>query len=258
MDSLATLHHSLPLRSRPDGARHWRAADLSLPVSATRHPVLLASVSPRRRELLRRAGVCFRVFDPGEDPPFHHLESWPAACLRAAHKAAQGARACPGRLSLGADTVVVYGGHTLGKPEEAEEARWMLGLLSGRTHEVYTAFCLAVQGRGSTGFPAWATGVSDTGREAGAARILWLEVVRTQVRFRPLSEDDITAYIASGAPFDKAGGYGIQDRAHGLVESIRGSYYNVVGLPVGQVCAALGQVGQAACAGRAIRVGWAI
>jgi septum formation protein len=72
---------------------------------------------------------------------------------------------------------------------------------------------------------------------------LWLEVVRTQVRFRTLSAVEIAGYIASGAPFDKAGGYGIQDRAHALVERIGGSYYNVVGLPVREVGAALRRVG---------------
>jgi septum formation protein len=223
MDDPGISHFSLPLRTRPDGARYWCAADLTLPEGAAGAPVVLASVSPRRRELLRRAGICFRDFDPGEDPPLAHLEDWPAACLRAVHKAGRGARAGPGRLSLGADTVVVYGGHTLGKPQDEEEARRMLGMLSGRAHLVYTAFCLAHAER--------------------SIRVLWLEVVRTEVRFRSLGPEEIAAYVAGGAPLDKAGAYGIQDRGHRLVESIRGSYYNVVGLPVRQVGAALRRVG---------------
>ena len=260
MNHLPAPHFSLPLRARPDGARYWRAAEVSLPEAAAESALVLASVSPRRQELLRRAGVRYRVFDPGEDPALPHLGDWPAACLRAAHKATRGARARPGRLSLGADTVVVYGGHTLGKPRDAGEARRMLEMLSSQTHFVYTAFCLAVTGRGGL------RGVGDVpaARSANEAvangrvsradprnaplredglRLLWLEVVRTQVRFRSLLPEEIAAYIASGAPFDKAGGYGIQDAAHGLVEHIRGSYYNVVGLPVREVGSALRQVG---------------
>lgn len=136
----------------------------------------------------------------------------------------------PVRVSLGADTVVVYEGHTLGKPADAEEARWMLELLAGRTHEVYTAFSLAVAGGARPG-------------GTPAVRMLWLEVVRTLVTFRALTTSEVAAYVASGAPFDKAGGYGIQDRDYRLVEGIRGSYYNVVGLPVRQVRAALRVLG---------------
>jgi septum formation protein len=216
-----------------------------LPARAAHGPLVLASVSPRRQELLRRARVRFRVLDPGEDPALPHLEDWPAACLRAAHKAARGALASPGGLSLGADTVVVYGRHTLGKPRDEHDARRMLEMLSGETHFVYTAFCLAVCAWGGLSSPPSATGRARAGKPAprGGIRILWLEVVRTQVHFRSLRPEEIAAYLASGAPFDKAGAYGIQDRHPGVVERIRGSYYNVVGLPVRQVCAALHQVG---------------
>ena len=197
--------------------------------------------------MLRRAGVRFEAYDPGEDPALPHLGEWQAACLRAAVKAGRGAHANPGRLSLGADTVVVYGGHTLGKPKDEPEATGMLRLLSGQEHEVYTAFCLAVGG-------ARAGGRSPNGRVSlrcaprnaplrEGTRMVWLEVVRTAVRFRELSEGEIEAYVASRAPLDKAGGYGIQDREHRLVERIRGSYYNVVGLPVREVRAALRRVG---------------
>lgn len=222
-------YHSLPLRVRPDGARYWAAANLRLPESVACAPLVLASVSPRRRRLLRRAGLRYLVVDPGEDPPLPHLEDWPAACVRALHKAGRAAHAIPDRLCLGADTVVVYGEHTLGKPQDDEEARWMLESLSGQTHEVYTAFCLAWSGKDLR-----------TGR---GLHLMWLEVVRTQVCFRRLSAAEISAYIAGGAPFDKAGAYGIQDHAHRLVESIRGSYYNVVGLPLRQVQTALTMLG---------------
>ncbi len=105
----------------------------------------------------------------------------------------------------------------------------MLERLSGQTHQVYTAFCLA-----------WSAGGPRTGR---GLHTVWLEVVRTQVHFRRLSAEQISAYVAEGAPFDKAGAYGIQDRAHRLVEGIRGSYYNVVGLPLQQVKTALATLG---------------
>jgi septum formation protein len=202
------------------------------------------------------------VVNPGEDPALPHLEDWPAACLRAAHKAARGAVARPGRVALGADTVVVYGRHTLGKPRDGEDAERMLEMLSGAEHFVYTAFCLAL---GSTGFQAcFRRRARNAGLEAcatrkggrarkpaprGGVRVLWLEVVRTRVRFRGLGPEEICDYVASGAPFDKAGGYGIQDRGAGLVEQIAGSYYNVVGLPVREVGAALRRVGWHGSAG---------
>jgi septum formation protein len=184
--------------------------------------LILASTSPRRRELLRRAGVAFFAWDPGADPHLPDLPSWRAAAASALTKAARGARAFPERLVLGADTVVVLEGRTLGKPRDAAEATEMLRALSGRTHQVFTAFCLAQARRGDR-----------------TIRVRWLEVARSEVRFRRLSEDEIACYVASGAPLDKAGAYGIQDSSHNLVERVRGSYYNVVGLPVRQVRHAL-------------------
>jgi len=191
---------------------------------------------------LRQAGLPFLACDPGEEPPLPRRADWPAACLWAVHKAVRGARAFPGLLTLGADTVVVYQGRTLGKPATPGEAEQMLATLSGQTHYVYTAFCLVVQERG---------GASPSPRPLSSSlRILWLEVVRSRVHFRPLSDQEITDYGASGAPFDKAGGYGIQDRGAQLVESVAGSYYNVVGLPLRQVRRALhttGWYGPRAC-----------
>jgi septum formation protein len=138
-------------------------------------------------------------------------------------KACRGAAAFPGYLSLGADTVVVLGGRTLGKPRDAAEAREMLAALSGRAHEVYTAFGLAAS------FPSPRRKIA----------VFWLEVVRSEVYFRRLSATEIAEYVATGAPLDKAGAYGIQDPSHKLVERVRGSYYNVVGLPLRQVLRAL-------------------
>ncbi len=222
--------HVVPLHARPDGARFWARARAFLPEDVAAAPLVLASVSPRRRWLLRRAGLCFLVADPGEDAALPPRDDWPAAALRALHKAVRGASALPSHLCLGADTVVVCAGHTLGKPSTAEEARAMLSLLSGRSHYVYTAFCFTLAEGGRVGRP------SDV-------RVLWLEIVRSQVRFRRLTTAQIESYLAGGGPFDKAGGYGIQDRGHDLVESVRGSYYNVVGLPVRQVCSALRRLG---------------
>jgi septum formation protein len=217
----------LPLRFRPDGARWWASPERRLPPATAAAPLLLASVSPRRRELLRAAGLAYDAHDPGEDPPVAHLTGWRSAAARAVHKAARGAQAAPGRLSLGADTVVVWADQSLGKPANDAEASWMLEQLSGRTHEVFSAFGLALV----------------ESEEADSVRLLWLEIVRTEVRFRRLSAPEIAAYVASGAPRDKAGAYGIQDREHKLVESVRGSYYNVVGLPIRQVVAALAALG---------------
>ena len=220
----------LPLRRRPDGVRYWPGPREALPPGLARRPLLLASVSPRRRTLLQAAGLPLRAGDPGEDLPLPHRQGWAAACLRAVHKAKVGARACPGVLCLGADTIVQHAGKTLGKPRDEAEAKRMLHRLSAAQHEVYTAFCLA-----------WAPG-REHGRRDGP-RLVWLEVARSGVRFRRLSEVQIEAYVATGAPLDKAGAYGVQDRGHGLVESVTGSYYNVVGLPLLQLRRALRHLG---------------
>jgi septum formation protein len=218
------------LRAQAEGARAWRSPASRVGGRAAESPLLLASASPRRRALLRRLRVPFWAADPGEEADLPQLGGWRAAAVRALQKARLGARACPGLLCLGADTVVVWGEHTLGKPKDAGEATAMLSSLSGRKHQVYTAFCLAWQ-------------PPRTGGKSGQPRPLWLEVIRSTVRFRHLNDHEIAAYVESGAPLDKAGGYGVQDRRHQLVESVAGSYYNVVGLPMRQVVAALAEVG---------------
>lgn len=172
----------------------------------------LASASPRRRELLEQLGLCFRVVAqrvdesrlPGESP-----EDYVRRLARA--KAAAGARTLTANDSipvLGADTVVVCGDRILGKPRDLGEACDMLGLLSGRSHEVLTA--VALQGGGR---------IADT-------------LSRTTVAFRELSEAEIRAYWASGEPRDKAGAYAVQGRGALFVRHISGSYSGVVGLPV--------------------------
>lgn len=174
--------------------------------------LILASASSRRHDLLRLAGVRHRVLPsqieeqpgPGESP-----EDF---TRRIAHqKAHQVAGQCaPGTWVLAADTSVVIDEQLLGKPRDADDGRRMLRLLSGRTHRVLTAVCLA--------------------RAPGATATDLLE--ETAVTFRTLPADWIEGYLATGEPMDKAGAYGIQGRGAMLVRSIHGSYTNVVGLPL--------------------------
>jgi len=173
-------------------------------------PLILASGSPRRREILAMAGIPFTVQAadipedalPGESP--HELVT------RLAREKAYAIDKPPGAV-LGADTVVVLGSQILGKPQDSEDARRMLRLLSAREHEVVTGFCLR--------FP------DDSIEEAE----------RTRVVFNTLSEDEIAAYVATGEPMDKAGAYAIQGLASKFIRRIEGCYFNVVGLPVARV-----------------------
>ncbi len=180
--------------------------------------LILASQSPRRRELLERAGFRFTVrpvivdesWREGEDPESH--------VCRLAREKAHAAPAAEADVVLGADTVVVVDGEILGKPVDSADAARMLRLLSGRDHYVFTGVCLK---RGN---------VELTGAE------------RTLVRFAALDEAEIRAYIASGEPMDKAGAYGIQGLASRFIERIEGCYFNVVGLPVARVYRMLKQL----------------
>lgn len=173
--------------------------------------IILASQSPRRRQLLEQMGITDFVICPakGEEdmgaqlPPDRLSEA--LALAKAREVAAQ---AGPEDIMIAADTIVTLDHQVLGKPHSREEAVSMLETLSGRHHVVYTG--LAVLRGGET--------VSDY--EA------------TQVRFRPLSREEIAAYVATGEPMDKAGAYGIQGRGALLVEGIVGDYFNVMGLPV--------------------------
>jgi septum formation protein len=174
--------------------------------------LILASASPRRAELLRNAGIAFTVDPahvaeqpkPGETPMDYAQR---LACDKAQAVFARR----PGNVVLGADTVVVIDEHLLEKPNDAEDARRMLRLLSGRTHQVITGVSLAAPGFERT------------------------EAEVTQVRFSGITDAEITAYINTGEPMDKAGAYGIQGRASRWVTGIEGCYFNVVGLPVARV-----------------------
>jgi len=176
---------------------------------------ILASSSPRRRELLRQAGLEFEVRPSAvEETPRPRETPEEFACRAAREKALEVAvSASPNSVVLGADTVVVVGGEILGKPADAEDAARMLRRLSGATHRVITGVCLV----------------------RAPDRVEALEHETTFVTFRKLDEEEIRSYISSGEPFDKAGAYGIQGLASKFVTRIEGCYFNVVGLPVARV-----------------------
>jgi septum formation protein len=173
--------------------------------------LVLASASPRRREILTAAGIPFRTAVPGiEESPLPG-ETPAAYAQRLARDKARALPCTPGDIILAADTIVVAGGEILEKPRDAEDARRMLRLLSGRAHQVITGICLRTPDR---------------------------EVVdaeTTTVYFAALSDAEISAYVASGEPADKAGAYAIQGLASKFVSRIEGCYFNVVGLPIALV-----------------------
>lgn len=173
--------------------------------------LVLASGSPRRRELLAVLGVPFIVRESNVPEVFSPTLT-PAE--NAMSLARQKAEAVARELSydaavIGADTIVVLEGEIFGKPQDAEDARRMLRFLSGKTHEVITGLC-----------------VTDGQRQTLMA------YERTEVTFADLSENEITAYLATGEPLDKAGAYGIQGPAAAFISRICGCYFNVVGLPL--------------------------
>jgi septum formation protein len=185
--------------------------------------LVLASASPRRQELLRNAGIPFMVC-PANIHEVPLAGEAPRACAErlAREKAHAVLRQQPGKLVLGADTIVIIEGVVLGKPRDEADATRMLRLLSGRTHQVITGVCLAgLQLR--TENQKLKTGFEDTRSES------------TLVSMTTLSDEDIVSYIASGEPMDKAGAYAIQGMASRWIPRIDGDYFNVVGLPVALV-----------------------
>jgi septum formation protein len=201
--------------------------------------LILASASPRRRELLTQAGFSFQVHpanvpeDPlhNEDPiayvtrlarekaeavynelmgaPSFRLSSGERVGSHESHDAQ--AQSAPPQMVLGADTTVTLDNHILGKPEDPADAARMLRLLSGRTHRVITGVALVT------------------------ANHIEVAAEATAVQFLALSEQDIAAYVATGEPMDKAGAYAIQGRAARWIPRIEGCYFNVVGLPIALV-----------------------
>ncbi|HPT15836.1 MAG TPA: Maf family protein [Kiritimatiellia bacterium] len=178
-------------------------------------PLVLASASPRRRGFLHQLGYAFEVVTPATEEKARSGESAPDYVRRnAAEKAADvAARATPGAVVIAADTVVVLRGRIMEKPRSEAEACAMLRSLGGQVHQVVTGFC--VRGPGPDG-----------------AERVHARTVSTDVEFKELAEAEIAAYVRSGEPMDKAGAYAIQGRAAYMIRQIRGSYTNVVGLPL--------------------------
>ncbi len=188
--------------------------------------ILLASKSPRRRTLISALGYDVQVVDvDAEETVPDGLAAVEVVQSIALSKSLAAERfLTPDAVLLTADTIVVYDNRIMGKPADADEARMMLHTLSGRWHEVYTGVCLAKCQEGSV------------------LRTEFAEL--TRVHFRSLTAKEIDSYISTGAPMDKAGGYGIQD-PFGIVsiDRIEGDYYNVVGLPVARIAAELTRFG---------------
>lgn len=180
--------------------------------------LILASASPRRRELLSLFGIPFTVrvadIDEAMDPTKSPCDEVARVSCRKALAVERG----PEDVVVAADTIVVCAGRVLGKPHSREGAVAMLQLLSGREHQVMTG-CTVL---------------------CGDRRETFTEV--TDLTFRPLSEAEIRRYVASGEPMDKAGAYGIQGGAALFCPGIRGDYYNVMGLPVCRLGTVLGQM----------------
>jgi septum formation protein len=173
--------------------------------------LVLASQSPRRKEILTQAGIPFTVRTSPVDESALPRENPVDYVLRLAQQKACAVQAGTDEVVLGADTTVVINGEMLGKPEDAVDARRMLAMLAGRRHEVITGICIK---EGSRMIRDWSS---------------------TLVWFTPMSELEIEEYVASGEPMDKAGAYAIQGLASKYIEKIEGCYFNVVGLPVSLV-----------------------
>ncbi|MEN9507498.1 MAG: septum formation protein Maf [Gemmatimonadota bacterium] len=190
------------------------------PTTVHRPRVILASQSPRRRELLTLVGIPHDVCPANVDETVWPGEAPVPHCERLARdKATVLARANPEALVIGSDTIVVVDGDILGKPTDPDDALQMLTRLNGREHTVHTAVAVA---RGDT---------------------VLAGVETVQVRFRSLSPSDWRAYIATGEPMDKAGAYGIQGYGATIVERIDGDYFAVMGLPLGRLVGLLREMG---------------
>ena len=181
-------------------------------------PVILASSSPRRRELLTLIGLQHEVRPADVDETLRPGEIPWAYAERLARAKAE-ASAMPGSVSIGSDTIVVIDGDVLGKPKNESDAADMLRRLSGRSHTVMTAIAVAYDGAVTS------------------------DVVKVGVSFRTLRDNEISDYIRTGEPMDKAGAYGIQGFGASIVDGVDGDYFAVMGLPVNRMVRLLESVG---------------
>ena len=176
--------------------------------------IILASKSPRRKEILETMGVSFEIdvadVDESVDVCLSPVEAVCEISKRKAQKVAE--RHGGDEIVISADTVVVIDGKIIGKPKDKEDAFCILKNLSGRTHEVYTGFTVCGNGKTKTDFEV------------------------TKVHFKELLDEDIRRYVATGESMDKAGAYGIQQKGNLFVDYIHGDYYNVVGFPISKIC----------------------
>ncbi|MBQ3403531.1 MAG: septum formation inhibitor Maf [Synergistaceae bacterium] len=171
--------------------------------------IVLASGSPRRKALLESIGLKFEVFRPDVDEGYIPGESPEGYCTRLARtKALAGSRAYPDAVVIAADTIVVIDGQILGKPSGRDDAVRMLKMLEGREHEVITGLAVSYGGN------------------------VHVHAEHTAVKFRPLTDGEIRAYVSTGECDDKAGAYAVQGMGSLIVERVRGDYFNVVGLPL--------------------------
>jgi septum formation protein len=185
-------------------------------------PLILASASPRRAELLRELGVEFQIIPGGvREVEGGHLSAEETTRINAWLKARAVARKYPDAVVLGVDTVVAMDAVLFGKPATLEEASKILLTLQGRTHWVVTGVCLL--------------------HARSRRQVIFFD--RTEVKFRPLAREQIRRYHAEVNPLDKAGAYGIQEKGEALVETISGSFTNVMGLPLDRLAAELAAFG---------------
>lgn len=191
--------------------------------SGSKHPIVLASSSPRRKELLEQLGIRFAIL-PAEVPEIPQAGVSPSeeaqriACEKA-YEVAQKVDDCS--VVIGADTMVVINNQILGKPSSSQEAEAMLKTLAGRWHKVITGWCVIR--------------LSD--------KLVRKGVSESKVFIRELSDDFVRAYVRSGEPMDKAGAYAAQGIGACMISRIEGSYTNVVGLPLAEVVCALEEIG---------------
>jgi septum formation protein len=186
-------------------------------------PLVLASASPRRRDLLRRAGVAFEIRPADLDETPSPGESPAATLARLAREKARAVAAAigaPRRIVLGADTGVVLGDTLFGKPTDADDAIRLLSQLVGRTHEVITAVAVT---------------------ESVGGRV-WECAVTSRVTMREAEREELAAYVASGEPMDKAGAYAYQGEGRRFVIAVEGSETNVIGLPMDETIALFSRV----------------